>query len=100
MTRYEQARADHEYLWQVYAPAEDMTGGYVDQGDLSLLLRSPTKATAADVYESQIVYWFGIGPDMNTCVREGLCGRMPEDTRLSEMADRYLCEWPARWLIP
>ena len=60
---YEQARADHEYLWMTYAPAADMTGGYVDQDDLDKLLKSPTKRTATACYVSQIKYWFQIGPD-------------------------------------
>lgn len=59
---YEQARKDHEYLWNI-APAQDMTGAYVDQTDLATLLRNPTKATARDCYCSQIEYWFQAGPD-------------------------------------
>ena len=31
---YEQAFKDHEYLWKI-GPGYDMTGGYVDQEDLS-----------------------------------------------------------------
>ena len=61
--RYSQARADHEYLWTTYGPAQDMTGGYVDSSDLVALLRSPTKATAADCCGRQIQYWFEAGPD-------------------------------------
>ena len=59
---YEQAYADHAYLWDI-APAYDMTGGYVDQNDLTTLLRSPTKATARDCLCDQIEYWFQRGCD-------------------------------------
>lgn len=62
MITYEQARKDHEYLWDI-APADDMTGAYVDQQDLAKLLASPTKATARSCYCSQIEYWFQVGPD-------------------------------------
>ena len=60
---YEQARADHEYLWESFGPADDMSGGYVDQDDLAKLMKSPTKATAKDVYSSQIQYFLQVGPD-------------------------------------
>lgn len=58
---YEQARADHEYLWKI-SPAHDMTGAYEDQSDLARLLQSPSKATARDIYVDQIEYWFSAGP--------------------------------------
>ena len=60
--RYAQAREDHEYLWREYGAADDKTGAYVDQEDLARLLKSPTKATAAVIYEAQITYWFETGP--------------------------------------
>lgn len=59
---YKQAFEDWSYLW-AYGAAEDMTGAYVDQGDLDKLLRSPTKKTAQECLESQIAYWFQVGPD-------------------------------------
>ena len=85
---HEQARADHEYLWAI-APADDMTGGYVDQEDLYRLMRCPTKATARGCYVSQIRYWFDRGPG-----RENI--RNPDYTKMAEgypglraIADRY-----------
>lgn len=57
---YEQAFEDHQYLWGI-GPAYDMTGGYVDQEDLMLLLKSPTKSTAKRCLVSQIEYWFQTG---------------------------------------
>ena len=63
MLSYDQARADHEYLWKTYGEAQDMSGGYVDQNDLRALMRLPTKATAMEVYCRQIEYWFQVGPD-------------------------------------
>ncbi|WP_066781890.1 hypothetical protein [Sphingomonas sp. CCH5-D11] len=78
---YEQAFADHAYLWETYGPAKDMTGGYVDQGDLRELLRSPTKVTARKCLVSQIEYWFSVGPEE---------GRMDStDPKLIEIAERH-----------
>ena len=86
---YEQAREDHEYLWGI-APAYDMTGGYVDQEDLALLLRSPTKKTARDCYCDQIRYWFE-GPDHNA--ERGL---VPwHDPKVCEIAERHCIDMPA-----
>lgn len=77
---YEQARADHDYLWKV-APAADMTGGYVDQDDLKKLLQNPTKATARDCYIRQIHYWFQVGPEDS---------EVPwQDPRVHEIAVRH-----------
>ena len=63
MTKYEQARQDHAYLWRNFGPACDMTGGYVDSDDLKKLLENPTKATATQCFSDQIRYWFRVGPD-------------------------------------
>lgn len=59
--KYEQVFKDWEYLWAI-APAEDMTGGYVDQEDLDKLLRNPTKRVAASCLKGQIDHWFSAGP--------------------------------------
>ncbi len=61
MRTYDEVRKDWETLWAI-APAGDMTGGYVDQQDLDRLLKSPTKRTARECMESQIDYWFQVGP--------------------------------------
>ena len=89
---YEQALADHTYLWEEYGPAEDMTGAYVDQEDLTLLLRSPTKATARDCLCRQIDHWFSVGPES-----QGGCYRRPDptDPELIEIADRHALDIPA-----
>ena len=62
MKSYNQAYKDHKYLWGI-APADDMTGGYVDQEDLDKMLKSPTKKTARQCLSDQIRYWFEVGPD-------------------------------------
>ena len=81
---YEQARADHEYLWDI-APAKDMTGGYVDQEDLRKLLRSPSKVTARKIYIHQIEYWFDRGPDESNGR-----GSVPwDDPKIREIAERH-----------
>lgn len=84
---YAQAREDHEYLWSI-AQADDMTGGYVDQNDLYLLLKTPTKATARDCYCSQIAHWFSVGPDQHAA--PGTWQEWIErDPRIREIAIRH-----------
>ena len=83
---YGQSRKDHEYLWG-YAPAEDMTGGYVDQDDLEKLLQAPNKKTATKCYDDQIDYWFQVGPD-----RFGVDEKWKTDRRVRSIAKRYGCE--------
>ena len=90
---YEQAREDHEYLWNMYGPAVDMTGGYVDQDDLKKLLMNPTKATARQAYENQINYWFRVGPDRGDSFSDGPVTESSEialdDSRVRFIAERY-----------
>lgn len=59
---YEQAYKDHSFLWSI-GPADDMTGGYVDQEDLDKMLKTPTKSMARKCLCNQIDYWFQIGMD-------------------------------------
>ena len=80
MIKYEQAFSDWEYLWDI-APACDMTGAYVDQGDLDDLLRKPMKATARDCLSKQIEYWFSAGPD-------NYDGKIPAST-FDELVEMY-----------
>lgn len=91
MASYEQALEDHEYLWGEYAPAADMTGGYVDQDDLARLLRSPTKATARDCLVSQIRYWFEVGPDIGAPSTSYSKNINWGDPAVVEIAERYDC---------
>lgn len=84
---YEQARADHEYLW-AYGEMEDISGAYVDQGDLKRLLESPNKVTARQCYESQIIAWFEIGPDKTSQGGDG----WKTDPMVYEIAQRHNCE--------
>lgn len=84
---HKQAYSDHYYLWKEYGEAADMTGAYVDQGDLAELLRSPNAKTAVDCLTRQITYWFSVGFGDSI-------GRLPEglvqsDFRLQEIAERY-----------
>lgn len=95
---YEQARTDHEYLWDVYGPAADMTGGYVDQEDLAKLLRDPTKKTATACYTSQIVYWFTVGPERPEYRTASDLWKY--DTMVYEIAERYGFENKVEWQGP
>ncbi len=81
---YEQALKDHEYLWKEYAPASDMTGGYVDSDDLERLLHDPNKVTARECLKSQIAYWFQIGPDQQIYIGEA----WKTDPEVKEIAER------------
>ena len=81
---YQQAREDHTYLWEVYAPAVDMTGGYQDQNDLHRLLKQPTRAMARDCYVDQIEYWFQAGPDTQD-------DDWSTDPKVQEIAERHFC---------
>lgn len=87
MVSYEQARKDHEYLWSI-GPANDMTGGYVDQEDLAKLLRNPTKSTARACYVSQIRHWLQNGPER---VRgpSNVADLIASDPSVAEIAERY-----------
>ncbi len=87
---YDQARKDHEYLWETYGPARDMTGGYVDQNDLSKLLKKPTKATALDCYQNQITYWFQSGFDAD--YRAPIDQETSNDPMVQEIAERHFLE--------
>jgi hypothetical protein len=82
---YATAFKDHSYLWNEYAPAEDMTGGYEDSRDLDKLLAKPSKATAEKCLESQIVYWFQSGPDSFDCPD----GINWDDPEIVEIGERY-----------
>ncbi|MBR9970841.1 hypothetical protein [Magnetospirillum sulfuroxidans] len=84
---YEQARADHEYLWAI-APADDMTGRYVDQNDLRELLHNPTRSTARDCYVRQIEYWFFQGPETGMG-HASVSEIMATDQKVAEIARRH-----------
>lgn len=84
MGTYEQAYADHCYLWRTYGSAEDMTGAYIDQEDLAILLGSPTKRTAKACLERQIAYWFSAGPDKSSGTPIDR-----DDPILQDIAERY-----------
>ncbi len=87
MSRYDQARKDHEYLWR-FGAADDMTGGYVDSEDLDKLLRNPCKAVAADCYESQISHWFSAGCDTMKHGRVDAQVYIDSDEGVREIAER------------
>lgn len=86
---YEQAFEDHSYLWEIYGPADDMTGAYTDQEDLARLLKSPTKATARDCLERQIEYWFQAGPDHTHSAQDSVSTLIENDPMVREIAIRY-----------
>ena len=92
---YEQAKEDHEYLWETYGPADDMTGGYVDSEDLDKMLKTPSKKMASKCLKHQIYYWFQVGTESGA----GGCdaGKTPSELvddypEIIDIAERYFCE--------
>ncbi len=87
--KYEEIYADHSYLWSI-GPAYDMTGGYVDQHDLDLLLEKPSKKTAKKCLIDQIEYWFVTGIESNHDDNVILVKNIDTDhNKLREIADKY-----------
>ena len=82
---YQQAFVDHKILWSIDA-ASDMTGGYVDQDDLRLLLANPTRDMARDCLERQIRYWLQMGTEDGRSY-EQLVREFPA---LQEIKERYI----------
>lgn len=62
--KHEEIYNDHQFLWRI-SPADDMSGGYVDQDDLDDLLKNPTKATAKRCLLRQIQHWIEDGIEDN-----------------------------------
>ena len=94
---YAQARADHEYLWQTYGPAYDMTGGYVESDDLYRLLINPTKTTARKCYVDQICYWLTTGPDPSSVGRQDLSWQT--DPKVRRISRRHGYEYEFDFLV-
>ena len=87
--KYEEVYDDWKYLWNI-AGAKDMTGGYVDQEDLDMLLANPTKSTAKYCLERQIGYWYEVGPDKNDEPRS-YTDLANEFTELEIILNKYNC---------
>lgn len=94
---YEQAYDDHQYLWRTYSKADDMTGAYVDQDDLAKMLRSPTKRTARECLENQIIYWFEAGPAPSDGPPKSVREIARQDRRV--LAHAPVGGWPAAEII-
>lgn len=92
MKRFHQAVEDHKFLWGL-DEAYDMTGGYVDQEDLPVILYNPTKTQAYDILCRQISYWFQVGTQKgyDHAVYPPLywADQYPE---VFEIAERYYCD--------
>ena len=84
---YNQAHKDHSYLWNI-GPADDMTGAYVDQEDLKMLLDSPSKRTATKCLVRQINYWFQAGPDASNRNSQHY---FENDYEVRQIAERHNC---------
>ena len=95
---YREAYADRQYLWAVYGPANDMTGGYVDSNDLEELLASPAKPTAAKLLAAQIDYWFEAGPERSgAALQREVAHAIERDDRVHAIARRHgISDWTER----
>lgn len=91
---YEEVYADWKYLWDI-APANDMTGGYVDQDDLKRMLKNPSKKTAVYCMKRQMEYWFQAGPDGFEVCRDykSLCEDVPKVEEIRIKYDFNLRYW-------
>lgn len=88
MTKYEQAYADHSYLWKIGA-GYDMTGAYVDSEDLDKMLKTPTKKMATECLCSQISHWFVSGFDRGDSYRQEAQSMINSDFKVREIAERH-----------
>lgn len=91
---YEEVYKDWKYLWSI-APANDMTGGYVDQDDLKRMLKSPSKKTAIYCMKRQMEYWFQAGPDGFEIGRdyESICNKFDLVETIREKYDFSVRDW-------
>lgn len=91
---YEEVYKDWKYLWSI-APANDMTGGYVDQDDLKRMLKNPSKATAVYCLQRQMEYWFQAGPDGSEAIRkyDHLCAVYPKIEEIRQKYDFNVRDW-------
>ena len=92
--KYSDVHHDWHYLFSV-EPADDMTGGYVDQDDLKRMLDNPTKKQAVSCMVDQILYWFAVGPEnhmkkfeSSIAYRDYLINK---DPRIAGMIEKYRC---------
>lgn len=84
--KYEEVLKDWKFLFEELDTAYDMTGGYVDQEDLDLLLKSPTKTTAKTCLQKQIDHWFQAGTEEFPCIMntEKLLKKYPTARSIAE----------------
>ena len=85
---YQFVKDAHKYLWGEYAPASDMTGGYVEGDYFIVLMYKPTKANAKEMMVGQIERWFHMGFEDIDRNNKGF----HEDSRVSEIAEAFDCE--------
>jgi hypothetical protein len=78
--RYKMVRADYERLVELHGEedVEDFTGGFVFEKHAMGLMRNPTKACAADIYEDLIRYAAVAGFCSARSIDYGVIRRVPE----------------------
>lgn len=88
---YDEVRKDWKVLFKEYGEAYDMTGGYVDQEDLELMLENPTKRQAKYCMMQQIGYWFQVGPDISEfeSAKDNLQRLLETDPVIQGIAEKY-----------
>lgn len=85
--RYEQSRADYEYLCSKYGDIYDKTGGFVEGDFFMRLLRDPTKHKADKIYRTMIEHGILAGfeeASVWTDIR-----KIKDDQRTMEIVERY-----------
>lgn len=72
MKRYEEAKADYEFLKEHHgADCNDLTGGYVADEKYFELLRNPSKKNAYEHYCSLITYFSQVGFEPSNSTNSG-----------------------------
>ena len=83
MSNYNEVREDWETLWNI-CPADDMTGAYVDSGDLDRMLKTPTKKMAIQCMKCQIDFWLNQGIEDTNQTLEELMEMYPQVIPVAE----------------
>jgi hypothetical protein len=95
MGKYEQTRADYERLRELMgepgrlSQVYDFTGGFCFEESGMELMKVPTKAKAASIYERLIVYGFQSGWESVSGTNEGRIMPDMDNWEIAEIAERY-----------
>ena len=88
--RYKQARKDYEFLIDHHqADINDITGGFTLDDHCLQLMKNPTKAQAAKLYEDLIMYSFDLGFEQDGYGNRNRLEPDLENEQVREIYERY-----------